>query len=48
MEYHFRMLKAMNILDTGLINIHIGGAYGDKTRVIKPFPSKSQKIAKGN
>ena len=48
MDYHFRMLKAMNALDTGLINIHIGGAYGDKSKFIKPFPSKSKKITKGN
>ena len=48
MEYHFRMLQAMNALDTGLINIHIGGAYGDKNNAIKPFPSKSKKITKGN
>jgi len=37
MEYHFRMLQAMNALDTGLINIHIGGAYGDKNNAINRF-----------
>ncbi|MFP3489298.1 UV damage endonuclease UvsE, partial [Staphylococcus sp. SIMBA_130] len=30
MEYHFKMLQAMDALDSALINIHIGGAYGDK------------------
>ena len=37
MEYHFKMLEAMNILDTGLINIHIGGAYGDKNKALNRF-----------
>lgn len=37
MEYHFTMLKAMNALHTGLINIHIGGAYGDKNAALNRF-----------
>ncbi|HWK23668.1 MAG TPA: UV DNA damage repair endonuclease UvsE [Ureibacillus sp.] len=37
MKYHFDMLKAMNALETGLINIHIGGAYGDKITSLTRF-----------
>lgn len=37
MEYHFSMLKAMNATEKGLINIHIGGAYGDKVTALKQF-----------
>ena len=46
MDYHFRMLKAMNALDTGLINIHIGGAYGDKISSIKRFHQNLKKLPK--
>ena len=37
MEYHYKMLRAMNALHTGLINIHIGGAYGDKSKSLDRF-----------
>lgn len=37
MEYHYSMLRAMNGLDNGLINIHIGGAYGDKKKALQRF-----------
>jgi UV DNA damage endonuclease len=37
MEYHYRMLEAMGLENVGLINIHIGGAYGDKTKTITRF-----------
>src|SRR5690606_27261740 len=37
MEYHYNMLAAMDVLDAGLINIHIGGAYGDKEDSLKRF-----------
>lgn len=50
MEFHFNMLEAMDVLEKGLINIHIGGAYGDKTATLKRFhenlkmlPSKVKK-----
>lgn len=46
MEYHFRMLQAMNALDSGLINIHIGGAYGDKTNSINRFHQNLKKLPK--
>lgn len=31
------MLKAMNAHQTGIINIHVGGAYGDKKNALKRF-----------
>jgi UV DNA damage endonuclease len=37
MEYHFRMLEAMGLEKSSVINIHIGGAYGDKEKTIKRF-----------
>ncbi|MFJ8066333.1 UV DNA damage repair endonuclease UvsE [Psychrobacillus sp. NPDC096426] len=46
MEYHYRMLQAMNALDTGLINIHIGGAYGDKNNAINRFHHNLKKLPK--
>lgn len=37
MEFHYKMLEAMGIEDRGVINIHIGGAYGDKVSTLKRF-----------
>ncbi|MDP4171724.1 MAG: UV DNA damage repair endonuclease UvsE [Bacillota bacterium] len=37
MNYHYQMLEAMGLEDKGLINIHIGGAYGDKDLTIERF-----------
>ncbi len=37
MEYHYRMLEAMGLAGQGLINIHIGGAYGNKEKTIERF-----------
>jgi UV DNA damage endonuclease len=37
MGYHYRMLEAMGLEDSGLINIHIGGAYGDKVEALSRF-----------
>ncbi|MBB2479393.1 UV DNA damage repair endonuclease UvsE [Bacillus sp. APMAM] len=37
MEFHYSMLQAMNALERGLINIHIGGAYGDKRVTLERF-----------
>ncbi|MBD8070032.1 UV DNA damage repair endonuclease UvsE [Bacillus sp. PS06] len=44
MEYHFKMLHAMNAHETGLINIHIGGAYGDKTKSLSQFHHNLKKL----
>ena len=46
MDYHFKMLGAMNALDTGLINIHIGGAYGDKISSLNRFHQNLKKLPK--
>jgi UV DNA damage endonuclease len=38
MAYHYQMLEAMGVhYDESLINIHIGGAYGDKNETIIRF-----------
>lgn len=37
MMYHYQMLEAMDSLKFGVINIHIGGAYGDKEKTIQRF-----------
>ncbi|MGX9136204.1 UV DNA damage repair endonuclease UvsE [Rummeliibacillus sp. JY-2-4R] len=44
MEYHFKMLGAMNALDKGIINIHIGGAYGDKSTTLERFHKNLKKL----
>ena len=30
MTYHYNVLNAMGIADSSYINIHVGGAYGNK------------------
>ena len=37
MEYHFRMLEAMGLEQESMINIHIGGAYGNKSEALTRF-----------
>ncbi|KAB2332264.1 UV DNA damage repair endonuclease UvsE [Cytobacillus depressus] len=44
MEYHYKMLHAMNAHKTGLINIHIGGSYGDKTKSLYRFHQNFKKL----
>ncbi|MFK9093628.1 UV DNA damage repair endonuclease UvsE [Bacillus salipaludis] len=44
MEYHFRVLEAMNALERGIINIHIGGAYGDKGTSLNRFHQSIKKL----
>ncbi|WP_066063007.1 UV DNA damage repair endonuclease UvsE [Neobacillus soli] len=44
MEYHFTMLEAMNALERGIINIHIGGAYGDKASSVNRFHQNLKKL----
>ena len=44
MEFHYKMLEAMNALDKGLINIHIGGAYGDKNQSLSRFHQNLKKL----
>lgn len=42
MEYHYNILAGMGIEDVSLINIHVGGAYGDKLEAIKRFDESIQ------
>jgi UV DNA damage endonuclease len=44
MEYHYKMLEAMNSLEKGVINIHIGGAYGDKETSLIRFHKNLKKL----
>jgi UV DNA damage endonuclease len=44
MEYHFKMLEAMGVENESVINIHIGGAYGDKASTINNFHQNLQKL----
>jgi len=37
MTYHYQMFEAMGIVNQALINIHIGGAYGDKAAAVSRF-----------
>ncbi|WP_108668819.1 UV DNA damage repair endonuclease UvsE [Peribacillus acanthi] len=37
MEYHYNMLKAMGVHESSYINIHVGGAYGDKASSLERF-----------
>ena len=44
MTFHYKMLEAMDALDTSLINIHIGGAYGDKDTSLQRFQQNIQQL----
>lgn len=44
MEYHYRMLEAMGLEEEGVINIHIGGAYGNKEETIVRFHENLHKL----
>lgn len=46
MQYHFKMLEAMNALEHGIINIHIGGAYGDKPTTLERFHENLKELPK--
>jgi UV DNA damage endonuclease len=37
MEYHYNILEALGVEKTSLINIHVGGTYGDKPSAIERF-----------
>ncbi|HYK72719.1 MAG TPA: UV DNA damage repair endonuclease UvsE [Pseudoneobacillus sp.] len=44
MDFHFRMLEAMGVEKTSVLNIHIGGAYGDKEKTILRFHDNLKKL----
>ncbi|MRG86739.1 UV DNA damage repair endonuclease UvsE [Salinibacillus xinjiangensis] len=44
MIYHYEMLKAMGLHKDANINIHVGGAYGDKKEAIKRFNENFVKL----
>lgn len=44
MEYHYNMLQVMDVLESALINIHIGGAYGDKEGSLQRFHQNLTKL----
>ena len=44
MDYHYRMLEAMGVADQALINIHVGGAYGNKEKAIGRFHENIQTL----
>ncbi|WP_026695962.1 UV DNA damage repair endonuclease UvsE [Peribacillus kribbensis] len=44
MVYHYAMLEAMGVEDRSNINIHVGGAYGDKESSIKRFHENIRKL----
>ena len=37
MTYHYKILDAIGIADSSYINIHVGGAYGNKEKAIERF-----------
>ncbi|WP_100405255.1 UV DNA damage repair endonuclease UvsE [Bacillus solitudinis] len=44
MIYHYNMLRAMEVHGDATINIHIGGAYGDKEAAISRFDHNFNKL----
>ena len=44
MVYHYQLLEAMGMPEHALINIHVGGSYGDKQKAIQRFHTNSKKI----
>ncbi|MTH54058.1 UV DNA damage repair endonuclease UvsE [Bacillus mangrovi] len=45
MEYHYAMLEAMGLEKEGLINLHVGGAYGDKIASAERFFDNIQSLS---
>ncbi|MBM7662423.1 UV DNA damage endonuclease [Bacillus mesophilus] len=46
MKYHYKIFKTMGVEKRGLINIHVGGAYGDKSEAIKRFNENIKLVPK--
>ncbi|WP_042351090.1 UV DNA damage repair endonuclease UvsE [Bacillus massiliigorillae] len=44
LEYHYKMLEAMRIEDDSYMNIHVGGAYGDKVSSLARFHDNIKQV----
>ncbi|MFI8720554.1 UV DNA damage repair endonuclease UvsE [Bacillus altitudinis] len=44
MTYHYEMLEAMELEKEGYINIHVGGAYGDKASALQRFDENIKQL----
>lgn len=44
MEYHYAMLEAMGLHNESHINLHVGGAYGDKKAAVARFHENIKKL----
>jgi UV DNA damage endonuclease len=44
MTYHYDVLEAMGLADEAIINIHVGGAYGDKKTATERFHTNIKKL----
>ncbi|MEH6943748.1 UV DNA damage repair endonuclease UvsE [Bacillus sp. JJ722] len=44
LEYHYKMLEAMGIEERSYMNIHVGGAYGDKKASIARFHENIKQV----
>ncbi|WP_283751064.1 UV DNA damage repair endonuclease UvsE [Bacillus cereus] len=44
MTYHYNVLNAIGIADSSYINIHVGGAYGNKEKAIERFHENIQQL----
>ncbi|WP_243525291.1 UV DNA damage repair endonuclease UvsE [Bacillus pseudomycoides] len=45
MTYHYNVLDAMGLADSSYINIHIGGAYGNKEKALLRFHENLKKLS---
>ncbi len=44
MTYHYKVLDAIGIADSSYINIHVGGAYGNKEKAVERFHDNIKKL----
>ncbi|UOY91257.1 UV DNA damage repair endonuclease UvsE [Ectobacillus sp. JY-23] len=44
MVYHYELLEAMGVEENSFLNIHVGGAYGDKPKAIERFHHNIKKL----
>lgn len=44
MTYHYQLLEAMGLADEAIINIHVGGAYGNKQTATTRFHANLEKL----